>query len=243
MNAPDVFPSPLSTGRRVAGRSSRPNGRAALGALLVVLSGVGLYIATVSSTKERMTTYVVAAKDITRGHIVTPADVRTEPMRLGSGVSQRAFPDPSVLVGAVALVPLSAGELIQVSAVQQGGAALRDMSFPIEASRAVAGDISPGDRIDVVATFDRDGATVTETVLRGLDVLAIDGTTLDAASSTPLVIRVGVNDHTQQEVLAHAVNSAKLFVVRANDASSTPQEAGSTPLSAGSIPQPTRTQP
>jgi pilus assembly protein CpaB len=218
MNAPDAFPSLLNPNRRVAGRSTRPSGRAALGALLVVLSGVGLYLATVASTKERVTTYVVAARDITKGQVVTENDVRTEPLRLSELVSQRAFADPSVLVGAIALVPLGEGELVQVSAMQQGGPAMRAMSFPIESARAVAGDISPGDHIDVVATFDREGTTVTETVLRGLEVLAINRGGVDATSSTPLVIRVGIKDAQQQEVLAHALNVGKLFVVRANDA-------------------------
>ncbi len=216
----------LSPSRREVGRGrALPSSRAAIGALLVVLSGLGLTYAARRATAEPTTRFAVAAREIAPGEVLGLNDMRLVTMQLDPQVAGGAFSDAGVLVGAVTVGPLGSGELIQSSAVQRGGPSLREMSFPIQSSRALNGDIDPGDRIDVVATVGTasSGAT-TKTVLTGLQVLSVRGDMLDPGEATTIVLTVAITDPAQQVTLAEAVNTAELFVVRANDQRAEPTQ-------------------
>jgi Flp pilus assembly protein CpaB len=214
----DQLGTRLGTPRRAVGRGTPlPSGRAALGALLVVLSGLGLTYAAQRMTAEPTTRFAVATRDIPAGEVLKPEDVRVQTMRLSPEVARRAFSDDAVLVGAVTVGPLGRGELVQSSVVQRGGPELRAMSFPIESARALNGDLDPGDRIDLVASETGiDGST--ETVLTSLQVISVSGNRLEPGDSSTIVITVGIADPAQQVVLAKAVSGGDVFVVRANDA-------------------------
>ncbi len=229
MNAPDFniskrFPeNGSSSARRSVGRSrSLPSGRAAIGALLVVLSGLGLTAAARRASAEPTTKFAVATRDIPAGTQLQAGDIQFLTMELATDVAKRSFTAGTSLVGAVAVNPLSSGELIQYSAVQAGGPSLRSMSFPIEAARAVNGELDPGDRVDIVATTNETDKR-TETVLRNLEVISVSGASLDPGSNSELVITVSIEDPQHQTVLAQAVNTGDLFVVRANDGRTEPQ--------------------
>jgi Flp pilus assembly protein CpaB len=192
MNAPDFNSTRniVPPARRSVGRArSLPSGRAAIGALLVVLSGLGLAFAARQATAQPTTRFAVATRDIPLGDVLEADDVRMLVMTLAPDVARRSFTNPVPLVGAVAVSPMSSGELIQYSAVQAGGPSLRAMSFPIE----------------------------TETVLQNLRVISISGASLDPGSSSLLVVTVAIENPAQQARLAQAVNTGQLFVVRAND--------------------------
>ncbi len=209
----------LTPPRREVGRGrSLPSSRAAIGSLLVVLSGLGLTYAARRATAEPTTRFAVAAREVAPGEVLRATDVRLEIMQLSDQVAGRAFSDAGVLVGAVTVGPLGRGELIQSSLVQRGGPSLREMSFPVESSRALNGNIDPGDRIDVVATVGTSSSNAnTSTVLSGLQVLSVTGDMLDAGESATIVVTVAITDPAQQVTLAEAVNTAELFLVRAND--------------------------
>jgi Flp pilus assembly protein CpaB len=225
MNAPDftlVSPNrsasqPPTARRRVGRGKSLPSGRAVTGALLIVLSGLGLTTAAKRATAEPTTQYVIANRDISPGEKLTADDIRLVTMRLALPVARRSFASKEPLIKAVTLAPLSAGELVQSSAVQAGGLRLREMSFPVDAARALNGDIDPGDQIDIVATHDDAGGKRTDTVLPGMTVISVFGAESGTGSSSTLIIKVALTDQSQQMVLAQAVNTAQLFVVRAND--------------------------
>ncbi len=221
MNAPslDQVGHRLEPPHRAVGRGrTLPSGRAAVGALLVVLSGLGLTEAARRATAEPTTRFVVATREVAPGEVLTANDVRLETMQLSAQVAGRSFSDSGVLVGAVTVGPLGVGELIQSSLVQRGGPALREMSFPVDSARALNGTLDPGDRIDVVATFGSSSSGAkTATVLSGLQVLSVSGDMLDAGEGSTIVVTVAIAEAAQQVVLAEAVNTAELFLVRAND--------------------------
>jgi pilus assembly protein CpaB len=228
MNAPDFMPATKNlppAARRSVGRSrSLPSGRAAIGALLVVMSGLGLATATRKATAEPSTRFAVATRDVPAGNTLQASDIQLLTMKLAPNVAQRSFTNLSLLVGAVSTNSLSAGELIQYSAVQKGGPELRAMSFPIDAARALNGRLDPDDRLDVVATNNIDGTDKTLTVLRNLRLISVSGASLDPGSSSELVLTVAIANPDDQAVLAEAVNNGNLFVVRANDTRSTTTE-------------------
>jgi Flp pilus assembly protein CpaB len=217
-NQPSNQPSNQPPNRRAVGRGkSLPSGRAVTGALLIVLSGLGLATAAKRATAEPTTQYVIANRDINPGERLVATDIRVVTMRLAPPVARRSFATKAPLIGAVAIAPLSSGELVQSSAVQAGGPRLREMSFPIDAARALNGDIDPGDRIDIVATLDGQGGKQTDTVLPGMQVISVIGAGSTGGSNSTLVIKVALTDPAQQNVLAQVSNTAQLFVVRAND--------------------------
>jgi Flp pilus assembly protein CpaB len=222
MNAPDfTLGSPkrsLAPRRQVGRGKSLPSGRAATGALLIVLSGVGLAAAAQKATAEPTTRYAIATRDIDPGELLTSGDIRMVTMKLATPVARRSFASEIPLVGAVTVSPISSGELMQSSAVQRGGPSLREMSFPIDASRALNGSIDSGDRIDIVATSEGAGGKSTVTVLSNMQVISVLGTGLDGESAATIVIKVAIEHPADQVTLAQAANTAQLFVVKANDA-------------------------
>ncbi len=222
MNAPhfriNPVARPTSTKHQVGRGRSLPSGRAAIGALLIVLSGLGLTVAAQKATAEPTTRYAIATRDIDPGQLLTSTDIRMVTMRLAPPVARRSFATDVPLIGAVTVSPLSAGELVQSSAVQRGGPSLREMSFPVEAARALNGNIDPGDRIDIVATHDSVDGKRTDTVLSNMQVVSVLGVGSEGTSSSTIVIKVAIAEPAQQVTLAQAVNTAQLFVVRANDA-------------------------
>jgi Flp pilus assembly protein CpaB len=123
------------------------------------------------------------------------------------------------LRGEIVRSPLRAGDLLERSDVVAAstGRATRSVSFPIDESLAVDGDLSAGDRVDVLASSD-DGAR-SGYVLAGADVVAVH-----ASSSGPLrsgdgqmTVTVAV-DAVGAERLAGALHGDHLLIVRATGA-------------------------
>jgi Flp pilus assembly protein CpaB len=232
MNAPDFIqpfgPVPAAS-RRTVGRSrTLPSSRAAIGALLVVLSGLGLVTAARQATAQPTTRFAVATRDVPAGQVLQAGDIQMLTMKLAPNVAQRSFTNPDIVVDAVATHSLSAGELIQYSAVQKGGPSLRAMSFPIDAARALNGRLDPDDRLDIIANQDISGKDQTLTVLRNIRLLSISGASLDPGSSSQLVLTVAIANPDDQAILAQAVNNGDMFVVRANDVRSPTSATAST---------------
>jgi Flp pilus assembly protein CpaB len=129
---------------------------------------------------------------------------------------------PSTLMtlrGRVVRAPMRAGDLLERSdlAAPATGAAQRSVSFPIDASLAVDGNVAAGDRIDVLASSD-DG-TRTGYVLAGVDVVAVHSSSSGPrrAGDGQITITVTV-DAAGSERLAGALHGAHLLVVRATGA-------------------------
>jgi hypothetical protein len=209
--------------RRSVGRgASLPTGRAAIGGLLVVLAGMGLYLASVRATSTPTATYVVAARDLNEGQILTEGDLATVLGEANTAISANSFTAKTPLIGAVVLGPISAGELIQGSIVQRGGLSLREMSFPVPRTQALNGSLDAGDRIDVVSVGSTDQAS---TILSDVKVTNVSGGGLEVDTSDTLVITVSFSNETDQVALAGALASGKVFIVRANDTGAKPAVA------------------
>lgn len=117
----------------------------------------------------------------------------------------------SELFGAVVRYQIAAGEPITAFKVampgQQGFLAavlnpgMRAVTIPISETRAGAGFIFPGDRVDIVMTHEAGGATVSETVFFDMRVLAIDQA-LSNPENLPRVGKFATLEVTPREVEA-----------------------------------------
>ena len=215
----DDAPSPAAPGRVLRRRRRLPDSRAVLGALLVAASVVGIY-AAYTGPQGPSATYVVAARAIRAGDPLAPGDLTRTQVDLPPALRARAFTDPSRLVGATALGPIEAGELIQSGQVirKRGGSGTAELSFPIEASR-IGSALRAGDRVDVVATYGTGIDAYSLVIGRHLQVLSVTRArgTLGGESSA-VVLTVALSGRDDSLGLAHATRAAELSVVRTTGA-------------------------
>lgn len=203
---------------RQATRLERPswvNVRTALGLLLfaaALLTG-NRVLASANTTIDVW----AAARDLPEGSTLATDDLRPAAVKLPTRLLPDYVRTSHTLDGAVLTRPVHAGELIPVGWLASEGDApdVRAMAIPIEPEHAVGGALRPGDRVDVLATFDASDARARTTVLaRGVDVLEVvrtEGITLGDDALTAVTLAVDAQDAVR---LAFAVRTAELDVVR-----------------------------
>jgi hypothetical protein len=209
--------TPLA-GRRISRPRTLPGGRAVVGALLIAGAAVLVFAAYLDATSEPSTRYLVANDAIPAGTVI--ADVATAeslfssaPLALIDTVAQRAVAaeDVESLVGQTIVATLDRGDLVQRSVLLDGQrvSGAHVMSFAVGAADAVAGSLSPGETIDVVATSGGRGEPSTGYVVRGVPVLAVDA----GSGGSNVILTVALDDVEQVQALGHAVKTADVFVV------------------------------
>ena len=204
-------------GRALKRRSALPTGRAVVGGFLVALAALGIFAAYSSATAGPTTTYVVARRDIPIGTRLTANDLTSLPMELPDVVSREAaFAGEGPLVGATTVGPIRRGELVQAGDVvkKRSGAGELEVSFELESSRALAGTLRPGARVDVLATFGAGADTYTVTVVRQARVLETGTDRGGLADGDTDVISLAVPTSDEAMALTHAVNAGKVTLVR-----------------------------
>lgn len=208
-------------GRRIRRQRGLPGGRAVVGALLVSAAAVAVFAAYLNATSEPATRYVVADGAIAPGTMIEDRQAALElfsaaPIDLLPPVDGRVFlvDELDSLVGQVVIVALERGDLLQRSAVLEAGGVgdAQVMSFSVPRSDAVAGDLVPGERVDVLATHTLDGETFTSFIVRGVPLVGVDAGTGSGGGSVTLT--VAVSSLTDVQALGHAVNAASVFVTR-----------------------------
>lgn len=214
-----------SDGRTIDLTRRLPSGRAVLGGALIVLAALGLFIAADPGTGAPTTHYLVARRSIVTGHVLTSSDVVLVAMTLPDRVAAESVPSLTTAVGAITLAPVAAGQLIVKSQIATGARATRRplLSFSIDADRAAGGDLRPGDRIDVLVTWDHTTDGDTELVGHDLHVIAIARPDGDALGQVrKLTISVNVTGGPSLIKLTRAIRSGQLTIVRTTG-STTPQ--------------------
>jgi hypothetical protein len=171
-------------GGRSVGRRTLPGGRAVVGALLVAAAAVGVFAAYLNATAEPSTRYLVARATVEPGTRITGIPTIAElfearAIDLDPDLAARAvrLEDAESIVGRLVLAPLAPGELLSRSAlVADGGVAdANKISFAIDRSDALAGDLRVGERIDVLATYGSGDNAYTAYVVRGVPLVARSG--------------------------------------------------------------------
>lgn len=203
---------------RVVRRHRRSiNGRAALGGLLVAVSGVGVFGAYTSATADHTIPYVVAARDLQPGQRLSAADLATAPMQLPAGLaSQEAFRSISLLSGAVVVAPMRSGELIQVSDVVAAADApdQEEVSFPIDPARAVGGSLQPGETVTVLATYGTGPQAITVVVVPLAHIVAVSQASGALGAQAQEDVTLGLKDGTDALAVTNAADAAAVVLVR-----------------------------
>jgi len=198
--------------------------RSVVGGLLVAGAVLGTLVA--SGRDERAAdTVLVAARDLRPGESLGRADVESRPATLPAEARPVVLSDPASLDGAVALAPVRAGELVQRSAVlaaaspggtgETGG---REYALPVERERALDGELVPGERVDVLATYGTGEGAFTVTTASAATVIDVRSPSASFADDERLVVLLAVRDSAQVIETAHASVAATVTLVRATRA-------------------------
>ena len=201
-------------------RRRNPLTRVSAAHLLMLLAAV-LAFATnlvVLRNQDESRAVVVAAVSLAAGRLVETAHLRAVEVDVDDAVYSKLIPwaNAADLVGQVTSHPIGEGVLIGMSDFRDpsGPAGLRSMSVPIDAEHAVGGDVSAGDRIDLILVGD-DGPRY---VLASAEVLAVSSIgELGALASGDFYIVVAV-DPEQALSVAEAIRDGRIEVVRATGA-------------------------
>lgn len=139
--------------RRVR-RHQAPSSRALIGGLLVAASVVGLLIAYQAATRPPTEGWVVAARAIEPGRVVTQDDLAFARGVLPDEASADLYPDWQDLVGTVARRHIDANQLFRTADIEQrneADSAVRRVALKVDAADALGGALRPGQTVDVVA--------------------------------------------------------------------------------------------
>lgn len=217
------------TQRPVRPRRRKLRERISLGHLFMIASALLAFVLVVSVLQDRTatTTIVVADADILPGTIIT-----------GDLVRQIEIPADSPLVGSVAtLATIASGELsvghrigagdpITLTGISPASSpsALRAMSVPIDRADAVGGDLTAGDRVDVISV----AGGAASYVAVDLEVLGTQGAesrtgALGSSSLSNYFVTVSVDDQNALAI-ALAMETGKVSIVRSTGAVPVPPE-------------------
>lgn len=205
--------------RRIIPHRRLPNGRAITGGLLVSVAALGAYAAAATPSSSS-SGYVVAARDLAPGDVVSADDLAIAGADLSPDIASGAFLETDDVVGAVVLGPVDAGELVQRGALAAGPGPdpAAQLSFAVDADRAVDGDLAAGDRIDLLATYGTGTDAFTVRVVRRALVVAAAGDSSAISDSGRQVITLSLTDPGAVLAVAHAVRAGDITVVRTTGA-------------------------
>ena len=213
--------------QRISRAVPLPTGRAVIGALLVTFAVVGLFSSYRRSQAASGTDYVVVSHTVPAGAVIEPEHLTLRELDLGE-IGDRTLTEPSAAVGSVAIQTLVPGQLVQRANILDASSGAADdsaaveVSFAIPRARALNGNLSTGETVDVVATIDQDGDTCSLVVAPRAQVVCVRGGT-DAviSSERDLTVTLALTEDSSVLRLIFAADEADLTIVRATRAQGT----------------------
>lgn len=144
-----------------------------------------------SSTEIPSHAIVVAARDLDRGTVIQPSDLRVSEVQ---GILGGAYSKPEQAAGATLLTAIKANEPLLEERVAPpvseaagtGGTVpkgMRAVTMHVFQSESVLNLVRPGSRVDLQAVSDRSGAAELRTVLENVQILAVNAA--DANGNRP----------------------------------------------------------
>lgn len=186
----------------------------------VVLIGVsiigGLRLAGSPAPATRV---YVAASDLEAGHVLSRSDVSVRELRgdrvVLDGLSRAGDGAP---IGRVLRTAVPAGSVVPIAALGGAIPGGRDITIPVTPEHALGGDLRDGDRVDVLATFDK-GTDAARTIMVAVDatvrgVVRADGLFGQHAGAIS-ALTLAVEPDAAVGV-AFAARNAELDVIRAH---------------------------
>jgi hypothetical protein len=203
--------------RQIRPRRGLPGGRAVVGGLLVAVAAVGTFAAVSGAGRGPSTSYVVAARDVEPGSVLTAQDLELVAIDLPDSVQGGAFTRPGEVVGAVAVGPLAEGDLVQA-----GGLAPADpvptFSIALPEADANGGDLGSGDVVQVFATYGTDGTSPTLLLAAEAEVIGVSSADDTVASSGEITVKLAVASAEERSAIINAKVTGQISLVRVNGA-------------------------
>jgi pilus assembly protein CpaB len=170
------------------------------------------------------TTVMIARLDVNKGSALAPTHLDSVewPANL---VPKGTFSGKDAIAGRVLRHSLSAGEPItEIALLPKGSDAglvsvithnLRAVSVKVDAIIGVAGFVTPGSRVDVLATLQQDGSSkhsISKVILQNIPVLAIDQKMEEVKNGEPELVSVVTLEVTpeQAEQLTYSAHEGRL---------------------------------
>jgi Flp pilus assembly protein CpaB len=189
--------------------------------VLVLVAGIAGLVVTLGvlrsgSDGQRV---AVAVRDLEAGSVLAEGDVRFESVSASDrvGATYVTLRELAALRGRVLTAPVFADEPVLQAHLRTRAATSgrRAMSIPVDRARAVNGDLTPGDRVDVVVAGD-DAVTI---VVAGAEVLDVDDD--DAFGTRRGEVRVTLAvDARESQLLAAALADGDFVLTRVTGAPS-----------------------
>ena len=186
-------------------------------------AAVGVFAAYLDATAAPRTSFLVARTSVDPGTRIPDAQTLAElfelrPIALEGQIAERAVAgeDLEDVVGQLVVSPLTPGDLLLRSGLVPDDSVwgAEQLSFAIDPAMAVAGQLRPGERIDVLATYGTGASSWTAYVVRGVPLVRIAGGEGGGLGASPLVVTVALPSAVDVQALAHAVHTADVVVSR-----------------------------
>ena len=223
MRAPTLGKLPGRTSKPAAPRQARPAVRrqwVAIGLSVAAIAASSADLAAHAAQPTRVEQVAIAATGLSAGTVVTAADLYRVAMQVPRGVS---LPPPLTLgnlVGRVLLIPVARGQEVfaNEAAAPRSGKAMRQISFGLPLSHALAGALAVGDRVDVLATSGTGSGATTTVLGRGLAVTAVTvpQAGLSAASDPTIAVTLACPDSETALQIANGASSQTIWLDLAN---------------------------
>lgn len=194
-----------------------------LAALLLILLALIGYWSVYSRTMHR-TQVLVAAHALPAGRVLRPSDLTGSGLAANSQLLATLVPasEQSVLIGRTLKQPVAAGAPIPASALASARGGTDSMTLAVPVQHALGGQLAPGDRITVLATYtNATGQGQTRAIARDLEVLSVGSASGFNASAQTIPITVALPNPSVASALALANETGKLDLLRESGASAT----------------------
>jgi Flp pilus assembly protein CpaB len=209
-------PAATTVDRRLA---TLPTGRAVVGGLLVAVAALGLFTAWSQANRHHTTRYLVAARDLPAGTVLSADLLATVEADVKGAPADRLFADPARLIGRVTTTPVQSGELLSASMVQapQDAPPVYEMAVSLTTDAALAGQIRIGDHVTVVASDDH----CTSVLAADVAVQRIDEQG-DSLSAGKYIVNLRLANAAQLLALAQADKAGTVRLARSDTSSPAP---------------------
>jgi Flp pilus assembly protein CpaB len=185
------------------------------GLLLVLLALLGYW--SVYNQTTRRTRVLVAAHALAAGSVLKPADLQTAGLAGDPSVLAALVPagQKRLIVGRTLTESVAAGVPVAEADLATPGSRAASFTLALPVLHALAGELRPGDRVTVLATYSTSGGqAVTHAVARNLVVIAVGRASGFAASSQTIPVTVALPDPSLASALALANEAGKLDLLR-----------------------------
>jgi Flp pilus assembly protein CpaB len=225
---PPVAPSGESTRRAL---SPLP----LVGVALIILALI-IDLGVLSASGKR-TPVLIATHTLPAGTILSASDLRTGQITAESSLLNALLPagESQRVIGQRLSSAVPAGTPVPAGALASSQSSSSALVLSVPEFDAIGGNLQPGDRVTVLATFGAgSGPATTRPVARNLEVLAVGEVSPNSnPSTTTIPVTVAVENASIASSLALANEDAKLDLLQEGSSEST---AAIPPATQGSVP-------